>query len=407
MSGKFQNPFRPGAGHQPPYLAGREKEKEEFIRLLGQNIITDNMILTGLRGTGKTVLLDSFKQIAIDAGWKWAGTDLSEAATISEESMAERLLADLSVVTSEVTARKLNVRRPGFTDNSEPVNIRLDYGTLRHVFYDKTPGLVLDKLKIVIETAWELLEGSGAEGLVFAYDEAQNLSDKASKEQFPAAVLLDVFQSLQKKGTRVLLVLTGLPALFPKLVNARTYSERMFHVVEAGRLSAQASRDAVTKPIEDASCPVKLTEESVDRIVELSSGYPYFIQFICREVYDAFQQGTRSVPTREILRKLDSDFFTARWARATDRQKDLLTLAAFLDGSDEEFTVRDVVTLSNGNDMNIKPFSPSHANQMLSTLTDIGLVYKNRQGKYALAVPLMRRFIRRKTETLKETGADE
>ena len=389
MSGKFQNPFRPGAGHPPPYLAGREKEKEEFIGLLGQNVITDNMILTGLRGTGKTVLLDSFKRLAIDAGWKWAGTDLSEAVAVSEESMAERLLADLSVVTSEVMAR------------------RLDYGTLRRVLYDETPGLVPDKLKVVIETAWELLEESGAEGLVFAYDEAQNLSDRASREQFPVSVLLDVFQSLQKKGNRVLLVLTGLPSLFPKLAKARAYSERMFHVVEVGRLSARAGRDAVTKPMEDAICPVKLTNESVDGIVELSGGHPYLIQFVCREVCDAFLQGARSVPTREILRKLDSDFFTARWARATDRQKDLLTLAAFLDGGDEEFTVRDVVTLSNGNDMGIKSFSPSHASQMLSTLTDVGLVYKNRQGKYALAVPLMRRFIRRKTGTFKETGADE
>ena len=407
MSGKFQNPFRPEAGHPPPYLAGREKEKEEFIRLLGQNIITDNMVLTGLRGTGKTALLDSFKSLAIDAGWKWAGTDLSEAAAISEESMAERLLAALSVVTSEVAARRLNVGRPGFADDGEPVNVRLDYETLRRVLYEETPGLVPDKLKVVIETAWELLEESGAGGIVFAYDEAQNLFDKASGEQFPASVLLDVFQSLQRKGDRVLLVLSGLPSLFPKLAAARAYSERMFHVVEVGRLSAQAGRDAVTKPMEDAGCRVRLTEESVDGIVELSGGHPHLIQFICREVYDAFLQGARSVPAREIPRKLDSDFFTARWDRATDRQKDLLTLAAFLDGGDEEFTVRDVVTLSNGNDMGIKPFSPSHADQMLSTLTDVGFVCKNRQGGYALAAPLMRRFIRRKTGTLEETGADE
>ena len=404
MSEKFQNPFRPGAGHPPPYLAGREGEKEEFLGFLDQEVITDNMILTGLRGTGKTVLLDSFKHLAIDAGWKWAGTDLSEAAVISEESMAERLLADLAVVTSELTASKHNVRSPGY--NRAPEDVKLDYGTLRER-YEKTPGLVLDKLKFVIETAWELLEASGAEGLVFAYDEAQNLSDKASKEQFPTSVLLDVFQSLQKKGNRVLLVLTGLPTLFPKLVKARTYSERMFHVLEIGRLSDRASRDAVVKPIEDARCPVKLTDESVGRIVELSSGYPYFIQFICREVYDAFLQGVQSVPTREIMRKLDSDFFAARWARATDRQRDLLTLAAFLDGNDDEFTVRDVVTLSNSNKTGVKPFSSSHASQMLSTLTDVGLVYKNRLGKYALAVPLMRRFIRRKTAIRQETGFDE
>ena len=404
MSEKFQNPFRPGAGHPPPYLAGREGEKKEFLGFLDQKVITDNMILTGLRGTGKTVLLDSFKHLAIDAGWKWAGTDLSEAAVISEESMVERLLADLAVVTSELTASKRNIRSPGY--NRAPEDIKLDYSTLRGR-YEKTPGLVLDKLKFVIETAWELLEASGAKGLVFAYDEAQNLSDKASREQFPTSVLLDVFQSLQKKGNRVLLVLTGLPTLFPKLVKARTYSERMFHVLEIGRLSDRASRDAVVKPIEDARCPVKLTDESVGTIVELSSGYPYFIQFICREVYDAFLQGVQSVPTREIMRKLDSDFFAARWARATDRQRDLLTLAAFLDGNDDEFTVRDVVTLSNGNKTGVKPFSSSHASQMLSTLTDVGLVYKNRLGKYALAVPLMRRFIRRKTAIRQETGFDE
>lgn len=406
MSGKFQNPFRPGAGRPPPHLAGREKQKEEFIGLLGQEVVTDNMILTGLRGTGKTALLDSFKRIAVDARWKWAATDLSEAVAISEESMAEMLLADLSVVACGATAGKRNAGRSGFTDDSDSVDTRLDCKTLRRL-YSETPGFVPDKLKLVIETAWELLEGSGAEGLVFACDEAQNLFDKASGEQFPASVLLDVFQSLQRKGNRVLLVLTGLPTLFPKLVASRAYSERMFRVVEAGRLSAQASRDAVVKPIEDARCPVKLTDESVDGIIELSSGYPYFIQFICREVYDAFLQGTRSVPTREILRKLDSDFFAARWARATDRQKDLLALAAFLDGNDDEFTVRDIVSLSNRNETGVKPFSSSHASRMLSTLTDVGLVYKNRLGRYALAVPLMRRFIRRKTGMRQETGFDE
>ena len=72
------NPFRPGAGHAPPYLAGREEEKKEFARLLGQSPVLDNLVLTGLRGVGKTVLLETFKPIAIQNGWLWAGTDLSE-----------------------------------------------------------------------------------------------------------------------------------------------------------------------------------------------------------------------------------------------------------------------------------------------------------------------------------------
>lgn len=396
MSEQFQNPFRPGAGHPPPHLAGREEEKKKFLRFLEQDVIMENMILTGLRGTGKTVLLDSFKPLAITDGWKWCGTDLSESASISEDNIVKRLLADLSVVTSSITLGKEEFRRVGFVGNTESVELKLNYGTLLQA-YEQTPGLVSDKLKFVLELAWNFLGQSGAKGLIFAYDEAQNLSDQALKEQFPLSILLEVFQSLQKKGCRLLLVLTGLPTLFPDLVKARTYSERMFHVVVLGRLSEEASRDAILKPIEDTNCPVQLTPESVTTIVDLSGGYPYFIQFICREVYDAFIQGSRSVPTDEIIRKLDSDFFAARWARATDRQRELLTLIASLDNCDEEFTVRDIVNLSGREDLGVKPFSSSHISQMLSTLMRAGLVYRNRWGKYALAVPLMGRFIRRET----------
>lgn len=82
MSGQFQNPFRPRAGHTPPHLAGCEEEKKKFLNFLEQDVIMENMILTGLRGTGKTVLLDSFKPPAIADGWKWCGTDLSESASI-------------------------------------------------------------------------------------------------------------------------------------------------------------------------------------------------------------------------------------------------------------------------------------------------------------------------------------
>ena len=396
MSEQFQNPFRPGAGHPPPHLAGREEEREKFLKFLEQDVIMENMILTGLRGTGKTVLLDSFKPLAIADGWKWCGTDLSESASISEDNIVKRLLADLSVVTSGITVGGEEFRRVGFVDNTESVELKLNYGTLLQA-YEQTPGLVSDKLKFVLELAWDFLEKSGAKGLVLAYDEAQNLSDQAPKEQFPLSILLEVFQSLQKKGCRLLLVLTGLPTLFPELVKARAYSERMFHVVVLGRLSGEASRDAILKPIEDTNCPVQLTPESVTTIVDLSGGHPYFIQFICKEVYDAFIQGSHSVPADGIIRKLDSDFFAARWARATDRQRELLTLIASLDNCDEEFTVRDIVSLSGREDLGVKPFSSSHISQMLSTLMRAGLIYRNRWGKYALAVPLMGRFIRRET----------
>ena len=181
-------------------------------------------------------------------------------------------------------------------------------------------------------------------------------------------------------------------------MEARTFSERMFRVRFLQSLNERESEDAIRKPVEDGACPVHLSGDSVRTIIETSGGYPYFLQFICREVYDAFIQridkGDRaSVPVAEIERKLDTDFFSGRWARATDRQRDLLSVISRLESCDDEFTVQEVVEESRRS--LDKPFSSSHVNQMLVTLSAQGLVYKNRHGKYSFAVPLLGRFISR------------
>jgi len=193
-----------------------------------------------------------------------------------------------------------------------------------------------------------------------------------------------------------MLVFTGLPILFPKLVEARTFSERMFRVVFLDRLNVDESRDAILNPIKDSRCPIKLGEDSINTIVKFSAGYPYFIQFICREAYDAFLQGQTSVPVEAIIRKLDTDFFAGRWGRATDRQRELLTVIAKLKNSDSEFTVQEIVDLSKI--VSEKPFSGSHVNQMLSSLSNAGLIYKNRYGKYSFAVPLLDQYIKRQID---------
>ena len=264
--------------------------------------------------------------------------------------------------------------------------------------FDGTAGLISDKLKAVLEFVWSYLKVRQVRGVIFAYDEAQNLSDHAANREFPLSLMLDVFQSLQKHGIPFMLVLVGLPTLFPKLVEARTFAERMFDVVFLKRLNDRDSRQAILNPIKDAKCPVKLNEKTVRVIVNESAGYPYFIQFICREVYDAFLQkvetGSKaSVPIGNVIRKLDNNFFSGRWARATDRQRELLTVIAKLEHSDEEFTVQEVTARSKK--LLTKPFSPSHVSQMLLALSTAGLVFKNRHGRYSFAVPLLGRFILR------------
>ena len=396
---EFKNPYRPGAGHMPPHLAGRARETSEFDKLLEQDTILENMVLTGLRGAGKTVLLERWKDRAVSAGWLWVGADLSESASISEGNLAMRLLADLAVTTTAFTAVVPVPPGAGFAGTAPATSqVALTYPVLQSI-YESTPGLVSDKIKGVLEFVCAVLSAHGRKKIIFAYDEAQNLSDHSAKDQFPLSVLLDVFQSIQRKDMGFMLVLAGLPTLFPKLVEARTYSERMFHVVMLGRLSEAESRDAITTPIEAVACPVTFREEAVRQIYEQSGGYPYFIQFICREVFDVFIQQFREsdhppgVPTEAIQAKLDTDFFSGRWARITDRQRQLLWVIAMLDKDDGEFTISEIVEISGT--LLAKGFSSSHANQMLVSLAEHGLIYKNRLGRYSFAVPLMGRFILR------------
>jgi len=393
----FKNPFRPGAGHMPPHLAGRQKETEEFVRLLGQDVILENLVLTGLRGVGKTVLHDTFKPRAIHQGWRWVGTDLSESSSITEERLAVRLMTDLAVVTSSLVLGRDEYLTMGLRPEKRRVSRRLDFQTMEALF-DQTPGLVSDKLKAVLELVWQCMKRERQSGLIFAYDEAQNLSDHAAKDEYPLSLMLDVFQSIQKKEIPFMLVLVGLPTLFPKLVEARTFSERMFRVVFLDRLTRSDSRDAVLVPTKQSACPVQLSETSIDTIIEASAGYPYFIQFICREVFDVLLQTDRAgekqaIPIDGIIDKLDTDFFAGRWARATDRQRELLTVIANVPTCESEFTLQEVVEKSR--ELLEKPFGPSQVNQMLVALGNAGLVYKNRHGKYSFAVPLLGRFILR------------
>jgi hypothetical protein len=400
MAPAFTNPFKPGAGHMPPYLAGRSEEEKQFRKLLQQSEILENLVLTGLRGVGKTVLLETFKPLAVNEGWLWVGTDLSEAVSVSEQNLALRILTDLAAVTSAYHLSVGEKPEVGFGASASPITQPVNYKFLSDLF-DNQPGLATDKLKAVLEFVWSLIAPTGRKGIVFAYDEAQNLSDNAQRDQYPLSVLLDVFQSIQRKGIPFMLALSGLPTLFPKLVDARTFAERMFRVVSLQQLSRLDSEAAITRPVATSKSPITFSSEAVNIIAELSSGYPYFIQFICREVYDLWIQRLDAgdhpgIPIVEITRKLDTDFFAGRWAKATDRQRALMWVISNLDNCDSEFSVQEIVGKSD--QLLEKSFTSSHTNQILAALNTSGLIYKNRYGKYMFAVPLMADFVRRQAD---------
>jgi hypothetical protein len=394
-----QNPFRPGAGQQPVYLAGRTHEQDAFGTMLQQSPVSQNVIVTGLRGVGKTVLLETLKPIAQKVGWLWTGNDLSESTSLTEERIARRLVVDIATLLAPLVSISVEIQPIGFQSEGDTEERALTFDDLWNV-YEQTPGLVIDKLQAVFASVHGMIADVPIEGIVFAYDEAQNLSDHAAAKEYPLSLLLDLFSSIQRKyrDKLFLLVFTGLPTLFPKLNESRTYTERMFHVLQLDRLSPTEAKKAVVEPLNITGSTLKFGEGTINKIVAMSGGYPYFIQFIGKEVFDAWigkiTDGVApTVPMDTILEKLDQDFFNPRWMRATDRQQQFMQVIATLPNSEDEFSVPEIVKASR---VLLKSgFTPSHAVQILQALGERGLIYRNRRGSYCFAVPLLANFISR------------
>ncbi|MDA8001274.1 MAG: ATP-binding protein [Alphaproteobacteria bacterium] len=398
------NPYTPGAAHAPPHLAGRDAERQEFSRLLQQTRILKNLLLTGIRGIGKTVLLrEVLKEDARKGGWLWVGGgDISEGVSVSENNLANRVLTDLSKFSGDWEYDSRARQDAGFTGESAQESMRFDYETMLALF-QREPGLTADKMKRVLLVAWALMQKHMPEkrGIIFAWDEAQNLADQKGDKQYPLGVLLDVFSSLQSQGVPFMLALTGLPTLSPKLVESRTYTERMFRVVTLNNLNADDSHQAIMKPLNGAPEWIKgFFQQVCEDLYRQTKGYPYFLQFWGRELYDylvsnvgkpADERGQNVV--RSITKKLDLDFFDGRWAKLTDRQRDLLRIIARLENSSGEFSVQEITNMSKKTE---HAFSSSHINQMLVSLFNKGMVFKTRHGKYVLAVPLLDVYIRRR-----------
>ena len=391
-----ENPFKPGVGQKPPYLAGREEEKKKFRELLDQKVVMQNLIVTGLRGIGKSALLEELKPDAYASGWVWAGSMLSESASDSEDAIAVRVLLDLSVLTSNLLS--LTKEGAGFA-RGEDVQ-RLDYPAIEQ-FYKSQPGLVADKLKATLEYIGNGLKTiKDFKGVVFAYDEAQFMTDQGKRRQYPLSVLLDVFQSLQAKGFPFLLVFAGLPTLYPKIRETRGYAERMFTVCTLKNLSEEEAIKAIKIPIEQKGSLMSFTDTSMKLIAKTSGGYPFFIQFICRDTFDSFLVQLASgitepsVPIAEIRAKLDTDFFAPKWSVLTEREMQLLALVAKLPNREGEFSIKEIV--DRGKEMLDNPLSDAYTGQLLIKLEDDGLVFKtNRHGKYSLGVPMLADYINR------------
>jgi hypothetical protein len=326
-----QDPYTPGSGRLPGYLAGRDEDLEELrvlVDRIGNGLGERSIIYSGLRGVGKTVLLIEFDTVAREAGW--ASTDVHEVGSQADfrttfTETAYQLLLSMS-------------RKERMKDRA-----RQAMGVLKAFAVEAPGGL---KAKVDVEVAAGTADSgdpegdltallleigevarTGGTGALFLLDEMQNLNAEA------LGAICMAFHRISQKGLPVALVGNGLPQLPRLLRQAKPYAERLFQYRDLDRLSDAAARSALITPA--ARQGVEYEEEAARKIVAESGGYPYFIQEYGRVLWREVENSPITVAdfdfTRElILSELDRRFFKDRFESATDAEQRYLAVMANL-----------------------------------------------------------------------------
>ena len=382
----MDNPFRPGNGIIPPYLAGREKETLWFENSLESALsLPQNLVLSGIRGTGKTVLLRKFEEICTKKKWLFVRREFNSKLN-QEGEFLNALLTDIITKTKGVSLAK-RLKKPviGFkkdnTDNTEEDII--------YILTQKYKGPLGDKLEAILEDVYESISKAEYNGLVLLYDEFHFIEDGKIGNNFPLSLLLESFSHAQQKGLRYYLVLSGLPPLFPNMVKSKTYAERMFSVKNIGNLSREASQKAIRLPLKESK--ITFTDELINTIVKETQGYPYFLQFY---PYYLIQ----NIPKKKIgliefnemypliLKELDGSFFSGRFNRASDGEQKILFEMAKLAPEIRFSELREKTKIDK-----------NYLNQIMISLIEKGLIFRIGRGKYSFTLPLFEKFLLRKS----------
>jgi hypothetical protein len=398
------NPYRPGVGKPPPYLADRDAQLKRFARYLDdfpEN--RRNVRLTGLRGVGKTVLIKEYRKAARERGWVVIRRDLTPR--LSEEadfataitSDLEKAIAELSVIAK--LGRLLNSAREAVqavVDLGEGVTVSV--GARKRA----RPAILEDRVRDALFKVGQLAAKAGR-GVALLYDEAHVLYDRPKAHQYPLSALLGAFVEVQDHDDQdlpAMLVVSGLPPLVANLQAARSHSERMFKVEELGNLRLErksATRSpaaaALTKPVERSQ--ISFAPNVAERVAADVSGYPYFIQWYGEALWDAADEAGVGVideelydDTRQAIQDgLDAEFFEGRYDEAKRAEQLTLRVAGSLGG--EGFRVGDLVEQFAG-------LKPNAVQQSLNRLLQSNLTYRVRHGEYAYTAPLFGDFLRRK-----------
>jgi hypothetical protein len=387
------NPFRPGNGVLPAYLAGREKPLAEFDAFLADSHpLHANWTVTGLRGTGKTVLVETAAARAEAAGWLTLQRELGERHR-DDTRMADALEED-------VDALRRRCGRVGAIEQSVIRSARL-----LHVSRIAVAGLSMepeplaprppaDRMSDALMRLDEALKAAHRPGALLLYDEGHLLADDRSRERYPLSSLLAALGAVQRSGEpRVRIVLTGLPTLSINLKRARTYAERMFRHVVLANLERGDAWDALTIPL--SRTPRRFSTSLVGEIVEATAGYPYFVQWFGAYLW-------RAVPADEVttaayrsvepalLHELDLAFFEDRFEGAAPAEQAVLVAMA------RQRTAVDIAALRGA--------LPEQASldTLVRRLVERGLLYRSGRARYDFALPMFRAYLGRRERDLTE-----
>jgi hypothetical protein len=380
----FDNPFRPGAGTPPPALVGRDELVEKYDVALRRALTGrpgKSLMPIGLRGVGKTVLLNRFQEIARDRGLRIAFIEASESGDF-KRLLVTRLRSVLLELdqgpVSRAVKRALGILKSFTYTLPDGTSVSLDVDA---VAGSADSGVLSEDMSDLLTALGEAAHDRNS-GVLIAIDEVQYLDATEL-----AAIISAIHRTVQL-SLPVILVGAGLPQLPGLAGTAKSYAERLFDFPRIGSLEADDARTVLSQPAAEQS--VTFTDEALDELVHITHGYPYFLQEWGYHVWNA---APRSPITLEDVRlaapdvqhQLDNNFFLVRMDRLTPAEKQYLQAMAELGPGPHRSG--DIATKLG---VKVESVAPRR-----SVLIQKGMVYSPAHGDTAFTMPLFDEFLRR------------
>ncbi len=383
-----RNPYSPGAGTPPPALVGRDHELrsvEIAIQRLALGRPARSVMLTGLRGVGKTVLLNQFGRMANDNHWTHQHLEATEDISFpgAASTLVRKAILQLSARQrlADQTRRALgalksfqlrwSIPEAGVVVEAEPFLGLADSGDLDD-----------DLADLLVEIA--LLARDQDAGVLFTIDELQYIS----KQDFSALIL--GLHRISQEVLPLMVVAAGLPSLPGLAGEAKSYAERLFQYTAIGSLPAEAASDALQSPAQDEG--VRWSSDALNLVVDRSEGYPYFLQEFGKRSWDA-ATGPQVIQAEDVeeaipvaIDELDTGFFAARFDRTTPAEREYLSaMASFGKGP---YQSGDVATALGKRTSQVGPVRDS--------LIKRGLCYSPSRNVIDFTVPMFDQFLQRR-----------